>query len=676
MSRTGCTLLLIGVAAVATMAQQPSDDERSAWRYRRSLTPPVAVAGAIVAVPLPADVQAKSAQGLRDVRLVDAAGREVPYLVHEDTAREVEHRWTGRLAEAQRERREFSTWTVDFGERIAFDRLELDVPSLDFTKRMSVDVSDDQVNWRELGRDYWVFDRPWQGSRVHGTAIALPMIDARYVRLQGDDTSSPPLGVRGVTAVRREAIVGTRWSEETGLDVVSTEGGRTRYRVALPDGYPIRRLALDADDGSFARQVRVVELGRNGGERTVGEALLYRLRFPDTAATVEQREIDVAPGIGGALVLEVASGDNPALVNPRVRVSGPRTLLVAVGSAPPATLYYGNTVTRQPAYGLESLRVTLASVPELPLSEVGEEVANPSFRQPAPLAFVPTRGAGISPAAWRYSRPLMVTGSTDVYSVTLSPTDVAQLQPDLADLRLVDASDRQVPYVVESNAALVTVPLQVTTARARAGTRQTSALRLAVTASGPGPEPLRLSGVRLQVREGFFQRSAVLLQPRRDAPLGAAVVTSATLRSARRDAEGEPVWVRVPLGDLRATELILEVQDGDNAPLTVLQAQAEALVPRITFKAEPGPYLLLMGNAEAQAPSYELGLLRQEVLTYAAVPLESSAAQPASSNPAYDPGVADIVRDAPPRLVLWTTLGLAVAVLLFLIRRILGRPTT
>ena len=161
--------------------------------------------------------------------------------------------------------------------------------------------------------------------------------------------------------------------------------------------------------------------------------------------------------------------------------------------------------------------------------------------------------------------------------------------------------------------------------------------------------------------------------PRRDAPLGAVSIAATTLSSGRRPDTSEPVWVDIPIGAAMSPEWSVEVADGDNAALTVLEAQAVVPVPRVTFKAAPGSYRLLLGNPDAAAPSYELDTLRQEVLAYAAVPLDVSVEQGEPANPAYRQSLTDYVRNAPPRVVLWTTLGIAVLALLFLTRRILGR---
>jgi hypothetical protein len=257
--------------------------------------------------------------------------------------------------------------------------------------------------------------------------------------------------------------------------------------------------------------------------------------------------------------------------------------------------------------------------------------------------------------------------------MTIPAADLPRLNADFSDLRLVDEQDRQLPYVLEPDASVTQLPMTLTSATARGGRRQTSAMRLALGNTERGGQPNRLSAIRLQVGEPFFQRRAVVLLPRPDAPLGAVELVQALLASSDRGSTG-PVWVEVSLPGVAASELIVEIADGDNAPLSVLQAQAEVRVPRVTFKAAPGRYRLLLGNSHATAPSYELGALRQEVLAYAAVPLELPDSTAAANNPTYEPGVTGFIRDAPPRAVLWTSLGMAIAVLLVLTRRILTRP--
>ena len=168
----------------------------------------------------------------------------------------------------------------------------------------------------------------------------------------------------------------------------------------------------------------------------------------------------------------------------------------------------------------------------------------------------------------------------------------------------------------------------------------------------------------------------MVLQPRADAPQGLVPVATLALASPHGHESSEPVTVQLPLNGVRTAELVLEISDGDNAPLTLLSAQAVIPVPRVTFQAAPGDYRLLLGNPAATSPSYELEALGREVLAYAAVPLEIPEGEVEPANPGYKRGMAELVRDAPPAAVLWTTLAVALIVLLVLTRRILTRTAS
>lgn len=671
--RNGISLALLLATTVVAQGPVPPDEQRSAWRFRRAVTMPSDAEGRLLALPVPPEVQARSQPGLRDLRLVDGDGREAPFIVHEDNARRAERRWTGRLDEARQERRRDSAWTVDLGEVVSFNRLELDIPGTSFSKRLAVETSVDGAAWEVAGTDFLAFDRLWQARNVHDTTLEVGARQARFVRLVADDTRSPPVSLRGVTAVQADELAGAAWSAEVPLERIGTEDGRTRYRVPVADGHPVRRLAIDADDPGFARGVTVFER-RGDEERAIGSGLVYRLRLPDEAADLDGLEVGVTRASGGALIVEVADGDNPPLANPRVRLSGPQTLLVASTTARALTLYYGNSVTRPAVYDLEQLRTALAIVPAYPLASLGPEAENPRFRQPAPLAFVAARGAAIDARAWRFARPVAITGPEDIYTMVVPPSELALLRRDLGDLRIVDEANRQVPYVLERDADVADIDLAIETARPRQDRPQTSAYQLAAPHAIGNARAVHFTSLRLHFAEPYFRRNAVVLARRPSAPLEVARVAATVMAAQAREGAADGAWVEIPL-DIAAGELTLEIDDGDNAPLTLRQAKAAAPVPRMTFKAGPGAYRLLLGNDEAAPPSYELGALAREVLAWSAVPVAAADPQGPAANPAYERGVTDVIREAPPALVLWGSLGVALVVLLGLTWRILRRTT-
>ncbi len=188
------------------------------------------------------------------------------------------------------------------------------------------------------------------------------------------------------------------------------------------------------------------------------------------------------------------------------------------------------------------------------------------------------------------------------------------------------------------------------------------------TPVGPPAPPVPLEALELRFLEPFFSRPARLLgragSGGRERPIWQGTLAQ------RGDT---PAPVLVPLDGAARRELWLEVDEGDDRPLTPLRADGLVRVPRLTFKAAPGPHRLLLGHDEAQAPRYDLALLAREALAWSALAVSPGAL---GDNPAFRRTGAEYLRQAPPTLVLWGVLLLAVAALLLMTARLLrsGAP--
>jgi hypothetical protein len=266
-------------------------------------------------------------------------------------------------------------------------------------------------------------------------------------------------------------------------------------------------------------------------------------------------------------------------------------------------------------------------------------------------------------------RELRVPGREDLYAVFLAAEDLGVARPDLADLRLVDASDRQVPYVLFDGAGEESVTLTAVKEPASEA-RVLSRYRLDTPkALGEESAPLPLRRLELDFAEAFFDRPARLfvrtVQGGRRQPPEQVLFAGRISRAAGRT---EPVVI--PLDGAFRGAVILEIDEGDNAPLTLKAARGAVSVPRVALKARPGPLRLVLGNPEAQAPRYDIAALRREVVSYSAEPLQAGGLTP---NPAFRRRAADYLRDAPPTLLLWSALLAAVLALLYLTARLV-RP--
>jgi hypothetical protein len=270
-----------------------------------------------------------------------------------------------------------------------------------------------------------------------------------------------------------------------------------------------------------------------------------------------------------------------------------------------------------------------------------------------------------------------IDGAEDIYTVTLPVEDLARLRPDLGDLRIADASDAQVPFLLEesSSEARLSLSIERTAGAGRGDGEGLSRYRLVARDRGSGEViVLPLSRLDLQFTEPFFDRPARLFAPSPSGRRGDRLLTSLDLsrrpRALAKEASEAPPIV-LSFTEVRAETLVLEIRDDDNAPLTLLRAEAVVPVPRMTFKAAPGVYRLLLDNPEARSPRYDLNNLRREMLAYSALPVEVGEASP---NSAHRRRLADYLVDAPPTLLLWGILILAVIVLLGLVARIARHP--
>jgi hypothetical protein len=691
-------ILLVPAAAslVSVLQAQPVDldEERSAWHFRRELS--VAAPGtepvpSFARLFLPPEVAAACQGELRDVRLVSRDGRDVPYVVDRLDERVLGLVWVGRLVDTQSERRKQTVWVVDLYEPRSFDSVDLEISGQDFGKRVRLEVSDDRTSWRLLRADAGVFDRPWGETRPWGERIRQTEISveegatARYLRLTADDARSKPIEVRGVRALGIRRLPGAAVRRAVALEKMAAPQGKSRYRLDVEPGFPVDAVEISGDEPAFARRVRLIDvrmIGERAEETTLGDARLYRLRIEDEDLAGESLALAVRTGLGGSRVIEVDNGDSPPLKNLRVTLVSTATSLLFPTVAAPARLYYGNPATRAPVYDLAGLKTRIALSPRFAAATLGPEVANPRFTKSLPLPFAAARGATVDVPKWRAERTLAVTGGDDLYTVTLAAEDLGLVRRDLGDIRIVDAEGRQVPYVLEADAAEERVSLAV---ESLSSTRRgLSRYRLSVAARfAARPLPLPMTMLDLTFAETFFSRSARLLAaPAPGQRGGDRILFSGTLaRSADRGGVMDPSAalfiglqsqsISVALDREPRTELFLEIDEGDNAPLTLSAASGVVEVPRLAFKAGAGAYRLLLSNAGAAPPRYDIGALRREILAYSAIPL---TAVPAAASPSFRRQLSEYFSNAPPTLILWGTIVAAIVVLLLLTAKILKRP--
>jgi hypothetical protein len=289
----------------------------------------------------------------------------------------------------------------------------------------------------------------------------------------------------------------------------------------------------------------------------------------------------------------------------------------------------------------------------------------PAVAVEAPPA-LPEAGRPIDTAAFRYVRELP-DGPAGLVAVPFDTAVLAhssgRLRLDFADLRIVDAAGRQLPYLLERRPEplVVALPAPVAEATARFGPA-TSVYRLKLPYAELPPARLVL---RTSARVFDRQVDVLVERPdRRDRRKGPATqgVASAAWRHAEPEMEAPALCLNLPT--LATPEVLLAVREGDNAPLPL--ERPELLLPSFQvrfFRPDAAALRILYGQERLPAPRYDLALLARTVLASPA--LETALAAERESTDGRPVGLG-------PK-GFWAILLAAAVVLLLLIARLVLR---
>jgi len=255
--------------------------------------------------------------GLSDLRVYDAAGREVGYLLVRNPAAAPRYKLATILAVApvETEKEKTSGFEADLGEPAMVDGFRIDAGAPPFLKRVKLEGSGDREHWTLLVGEGTVFDLP--DERLRQTELRFTPGSYRYIRVTWDDTKSGRLP-QPPAAVARQVPSGAPPPPLTApltFERRPSEPGRSRFRVRLPGGHlPIVALELDVAPGYVLRDAGVFEARLSGSGVApvlLGQAVLRRVVRGDLSAS--SLRIPIEPPSEAQLDLDVNDGANPPL---------------------------------------------------------------------------------------------------------------------------------------------------------------------------------------------------------------------------------------------------------------------------------------------------------------------------------------------------------------------------
>jgi len=612
------------------------------------------------------ELLAGAENSLRDLRLLSAAGEEIPYLLLDQPR--VERKWKDGKILPLRRTKSSSGFEIDLGEVIRIDRIRVEGLPAPFLKRVRIEAGGDRSRWTLLHEQATLFDLPDEDLRL--LELDFEPGEYRYLRVVWSDRSSGRLPLPRRVGVRllQGSPPPPPLTAQLGFQKRASEPGVSRYHVSLPaPGLPIVGLELEVEASYVLRPARVTEARLSGSEirpSVLGQATLRRVVHEDLVAS--QMEIPISTPTESEVMIEVDNGDNPPLELKTVtaRFAPQPWIYFESPDGEGLTARYGASGLRAPSYDLVALREALG--PE----GIARGVNDARFGETRHLVVTTTPeelgiedavggGAEIKLAGFR-TRRTVEQGPLGLNALRLDPAVLAGSR-NLSDLRIVDDRSIQVPYIQESLGEPTILDLaEPAPMPEQAGGRQ--------SAYGLTLPHATLPAARLTIATTarVFERRVRLIRVEtrnpRDPPVQ-VVLDEQVWRNRDTGREAPPLSMRVPAH--AGAELLLIVDEGDNSPLQLGNPKLYLPTYRLRFlRRNDEPLWLMYGKDGLAAPRYDLALLAPRVL---------GARVPEVGLSDVEEGLPVISASPAGTIVFWCVLVLVLVVLLGLVARLLRR---
>ena len=390
------------------------------------------------------------------------------------------------------------------------------------------------------------------------------------------------------------------------------EGGQAHYIVELPHPISAGRLRLLAQGTVFSREVSIVAtVGAQGQPEELGRGRVERILLGD--AMVDEQQLSFSQGTASDRLDIVVFGDGlEPLTIPEVELELPgESLLLYEPPAGPLTLFGGGP------RGLVALDDVQVAGPELGrlvecAATAGAVVANAGWVPPEVASGLLTPGQELEPTGFRMSWP--VPGAEGLSLITLPAAVTVASRRELNDLRLLDAENRQIPYVLRRQALRRSVE-GVEVSRTEDGRFS----RIVVK----NPEPdIVIDAVVVRTTAPVFDRGVSLQRP---AGGSLEVLRSASWRwssSAGSEVPAEGRRFVLSVGQAVGDTLVLSLDNGDDAPINVEGVELEVSGYELIAALPAEGATLYVGHRSLDAPDFDLAMLSQLIWRRELQPVE------------------------------------------------------
>lgn len=314
-------------------------------------------------IPLSPKVRSLAALELNNVRIKDAAGQEIPYLLKADAPVFTETAYKEYPIKKEIVPGCCTSITLENTDKRMISNISLSIKNAEVTKNATLTGSDDGSQWFIL-KDKFVLGN---FNDVRGTSelhvLGFPLSDYRFFRLVISDSSSAPINIERAGYYESFSKEGEHTSVASSFSVTQLPDKRTRV-VIEPDtvnvvdrvGFTIGAPAL-----YFRRATIYVETEvKVKGKTQLREEWVGDFNIRSTHPAVES----IVPVKTGKLIAYIENGDNPPLTISSIQLFQQREYLVAwLEAGKQYALVVTSPDVASPSYDLEYFN---ANVPDMP----------------------------------------------------------------------------------------------------------------------------------------------------------------------------------------------------------------------------------------------------------------------------------------------------------------------
>jgi hypothetical protein len=384
-------LLSCGTAAAADNPRQPTD----AWAYFQEIPKSGEQSpGSWCDTVLTSSVFDGARTDLGDLRLYDAAGKEVPYALRVLQPQDIRAAAPAKEFNRTSAPGEASELVLDLGnDPPEHNEVVLDLSGMDFRRHAQLDGSDDAKSWRKLVEKELVHFEAG-GKTLDDEKLGYPISRFRYLRVR---VQEDPLVDKRPVEIGKVEVLHTVHHPGEFLTLPVKLGPREAVRTPNGPGsgwridlggknIPSQEVLADVADAEFGRDVTLKAFGFSGDE--TAEWFPFRGSWQRRAGDKRvPMKAEYAEQSVGSFELMVTDNRNPPLTIEAVSYRQAIRQLVFSSNAAlngPLRLYYGNPQAEPPHYDLERTLPKILDKPPARLT-LGARQANPRFVADLPL---------------------------------------------------------------------------------------------------------------------------------------------------------------------------------------------------------------------------------------------------------------------------------------------------